>query len=59
MLTKSVEYVCQETCLAARPSLPFSLLRDRLHERLKKMGITVLHTHEEVSANLCPELRHI
>lgn len=39
--------------------MPFSLLRDRLHERLNKMGIKVLHVHEEVSTTLGSELRHI
>jgi lycopene epsilon-cyclase len=40
----------QETCLAARPALPFSLLRERLEARLEKMGIKVIHMHEEVSS---------
>jgi lycopene epsilon-cyclase len=37
----------QETCLAARPALPFSLLQERLEARLEKMGIKVIHMHEE------------
>lgn len=39
--------------------MPFSLLRDRLHERLNKMGIKILHVHEEVSTILHPALHHI
>lgn len=37
----------EETCLAARPTMPFSVLRERLQERFKKMGIKVLHIYEE------------
>jgi lycopene epsilon-cyclase len=37
----------EETCLAARPALPFSLLQERLEARLEKMGIKVIHMHEE------------
>ena len=31
----------EETCLVARPALPFSVLERRLSRRLKAMGITV------------------
>lgn len=37
----------EETCLAARPAMPFSILKDRLQERLKKMNVKILHVHEE------------
>lgn len=44
--------IFQETCLAARPAMPFSILRGRLLERLNKMDIKILHVHEEVTTNL-------
>lgn len=47
MPVSSTRVFFEETCLAARPAMPFSLLRDRLHERLNKMGIKILHVHEE------------
>ncbi|CAM6125607.1 unnamed protein product [Calypogeia fissa] len=37
----------EETCLAARPTMSFNLLKERLLIRLEKMGIKVLHIHEE------------
>lgn len=38
----------QETCLAARPAMPFEVLKERLHTRLEKMGIKVTRQFEEV-----------
>ncbi|KAL2610837.1 hypothetical protein R1flu_022529 [Riccia fluitans] len=37
----------EETCLAARPTMSFNLLKERLLIRLKAMGIKVLHMYEE------------
>eukprot|EP00884_Botryococcus_braunii_P003734 jgi/Botrbrau1/13361/Bobra.0158s0014.1 len=37
----------EETCLVARPALPFSTLRRRLHRRLRAMGIKVKRIMEE------------
>lgn len=39
----------QETCLAARPAMPFEVLKERLHQRLKTLGISFSNLHEEVS----------
>ncbi|KAG0583854.1 hypothetical protein M758_3G166500 [Ceratodon purpureus] len=47
MPVSSTRVFFEETCLAARPAMSFGLLRDRLHERLEKMGIKILHVHEE------------
>ncbi|XP_057841229.1 lycopene epsilon cyclase, chloroplastic [Cryptomeria japonica] len=37
----------EETCLASRPAMPFEPLKKRLQERLKSMGVRVLHLYEE------------
>jgi lycopene epsilon-cyclase len=41
----------QETCLAARPLLPFGELKDRLYRRLKKMNFKITQILEEVMHN--------
>lgn len=35
----------EETCLVAKPALPFAVLKRRLHRRLEAMGITVRPSH--------------
>ncbi|GIL85682.1 hypothetical protein Vretimale_13250 [Volvox reticuliferus] len=37
----------EETCLVAKPALPFAVLKRRLTRRLKAMGISVTKIHEE------------
>lgn len=37
----------EETCLVAKPALPFATLKRRLHRRLNAMGITVKKVHDE------------
>eukprot|EP00249_Psilotum_nudum_P021041 c27948_g2_i1 orf=254-2071(-) len=37
----------EETCLAARPAMPFDLLKGRLQSRLEKMGIQIIRLYEE------------
>ncbi|BBN16385.1 lycopene beta-cyclase [Marchantia polymorpha subsp. ruderalis] len=37
----------EETCLAARPTMSFNLLKERLLMRLNSMGIKVVHMYEE------------
>ncbi|GFR43330.1 hypothetical protein Agub_g4400 [Astrephomene gubernaculifera] len=37
----------EETCLVAKPALPFAVLKRRLTRRLKAMGISVKKIHEE------------
>ena len=37
----------EETCLVARPPLPFSVLKRRLHRRLAAAGVTVVSTSDE------------
>ncbi|KAG2502103.1 hypothetical protein HYH03_000595 [Edaphochlamys debaryana] len=37
----------EETCLVAKPALPFAVLKRRLGRRLKAMGIKVKEIHEE------------
>lgn len=37
----------EETCLVAKPALPFAVLKRRLHRRLAALGITVREVHEE------------
>eukprot|EP00897_Mesotaenium_endlicherianum_P000328 jgi/Mesen1/10296/ME000079S09720 len=37
----------EETCLAARPAMPFSVLKERLQRRLAKLGLTYSVVHEE------------
>ncbi|KIZ06110.1 hypothetical protein MNEG_1848 [Monoraphidium neglectum] len=37
----------EETCLVARPALPFRVLKRRLQRRMAAMGIKVLKVHEE------------
>ncbi|MEW5303919.1 MAG: hypothetical protein WDW36_006565 [Sanguina aurantia] len=37
----------EETCLVAKPALPFAVLKRRLERRLKAMGIRVKEVHEE------------
>ena len=35
----------EETCLVAKPALPFATLKRRLHRRLEAMGIKVRRMH--------------
>lgn len=37
----------EETCLVAKPALPFAVLKRRLERRLKALGITITEVHEE------------
>lgn len=37
----------EETCLVARPALPFAALKRRLHRRCEAMGIKIKKVHEE------------
>ncbi|GAX80966.1 hypothetical protein CEUSTIGMA_g8401.t1 [Chlamydomonas eustigma] len=37
----------EETCLVAKPALPFSVLKRRLERRMRAVGIKVLKVHEE------------
>nr|QBY35646.1 lycopene epsilon-cyclase [Dunaliella salina] len=37
----------EETCLVAKPALPFKVLKRRLERRLKAMGVRVKEVHEE------------
>ncbi|KAI8474141.1 MAG: lycopene cyclase protein-domain-containing protein [Monoraphidium minutum] len=37
----------EETCLVARPALPFGVLKRRLERRMAAMGIKVVKVHEE------------
>eukprot|EP00271_Cylindrocystis_brebissonii_P003481 TRINITY_DN1447_c0_g1_i2.p1 TRINITY_DN1447_c0_g1~~TRINITY_DN1447_c0_g1_i2.p1 ORF type:complete len:660 (-),score=76.37 TRINITY_DN1447_c0_g1_i2:471-2450(-) len=37
----------EETCLAARPAMPFKILKERLHRRLTTLGIKCGEIHEE------------
>jgi len=37
----------EETCLVAKPALPFAVLKRRLDRRLKAMGVRVTKIHEE------------
>jgi lycopene epsilon-cyclase len=37
----------EETCLVAKPALPFAVLKRRLQRRLDAMGVRVVRVHEE------------
>eukprot|EP00899_Mesostigma_viride_P022212 jgi/Mesvir1/3175/Mv16333-RA.1 len=37
----------EETCLVSRPTVPFEVLKKRLHKRMAKMGMEVVHLEEE------------
>lgn len=37
----------EETCLVAKPALPFAVLKRRLDRRLRAMGVRVTQVHEE------------
>ncbi|XP_011627261.1 lycopene epsilon cyclase, chloroplastic isoform X1 [Amborella trichopoda] len=47
MPMSSTRVFFEETCLASRTAMPFDLLKERLLQRLDKMGIEVLRTYEE------------
>lgn len=51
----------EETCLVAKPPLPFSVLKRRLERRLGAMGLKVhspLHAHDILEALLCRASRY-
>lgn len=43
-----IESELQETCLASKDAMPFSLLKEKLLSRLQTMGIRIIKTYEEV-----------
>jgi hypothetical protein len=49
----------EETCLVARPTLPFSALKRRLERRCAAMGIEIEEVQAPACLRMCPKLCEI